>query len=811
MLIAIRLRLLPIIKFAVFAAVCFLFVTSAKSQSIPSTLGWYQIPNTTLADVCAGTHGFPSVFGSTGCAAITSAWNSGVYDSAGNRLIIWGGGHNDYYGNEVYALNLGSLVMQRLNNPSLPVATSCVDTLSDGKPNARHTGDSIAYIAHLNRMFVKGGVPACPGGGYVQGTWTLDLNTMTWNQRSTINTTGTTVVSAYDPVTKKVYVHDDTRFYSYTYETNTWATLKSGAASMPSGHSVTAEIDPVKRKFVMIGAGLLSVYDLNTLAFESWTTTGASSIVSSNAPGLAYDSSTGEMIAWNGGNTIYRLNMDTRQWTTVTYSAGPAVMSNGTYGRFAYVPSKNVFATCNSVSVSCSSLRLTSGSGTPTPPPGSFDFNLTNGGNVSATQGQSTSNIVTATLVSGTPQTASFSVSGLPSGATGPFTQASCSPTCSSTLNISTASSTPVGSYTVSVTSVAGSLTRATSFVLTVSATLPPPTGSADFQTRCSQPSVLKCVPFDSQSEIAGTYGDVSGILTGPSNPVIDSTVKASGNSSLKFTIPSNSGANSSGSYFTNFSNNLSTQFGQNSEFYVQWRQRFSPEFLSTFYQGGGGWKQAIIGTGDKPGCTSSQSAGGLCYSSCSSLETVTQNTDQRGFAQMYNSCSGSTSHGPYDGFYQPFGSFDFKIQNARPAPYCLYSQGQTNPKTYFPPTGNCFGYFPNEWMTFQVRIKTGPRVNDEFTNSFVQLWIARENQPSELVLNWGPYNLTAGSASENQQYGKVWLLPYHTGKSSAQSHPTAYTWYDELIISTSKIADPSAGSGTPTSPPAAPTTLTLQ
>jgi hypothetical protein len=321
-------------------------------------------------------------------------------------------------------------------------------------------------------------------------------------------------------------------------------------------------------------------------------------------------------------------------------------------------------------------------------------------------------------------------------------------------------------------------------------------------------------VSFDNQSDITGTYGDNHGILTGNAIPVLDSTVSASGTSSLKFTIPSNSGANSSGSYFTNFSSDLSKQFGQNSEFYIQWRQRFSPEFISTFYQGGGGWKQSILGTGDKPGCSSSQSASNLCYSSCTALETVTQNTNQKGFAQMYNSCTGSTSHGPYDGFYERYGTYDFKLQNARPSPYCLYSQGQTNPKTYFPPAGNCFGYFANEWMTFQVHIKTGPRVNDEFTNSFVQLWIARENQPSELVINWGPYNLSAGPSSDNQQFGKVWLLPYNTGKDPNQSYPTAYTWYDELIISTSKIPDPASGSGgtvNTTTPPAAPTALTLQ
>lgn len=312
-----------------------------------------------------------------------------------------------------------------------------------------------------------------------------------------------------------------------------------------------------------------------------------------------------------------------------------------------------------------------------------------------------------------------------------------------------------------------------------------------DYQTRCAQPGVVKCVGFDEVAEFStgsgglnGAYGFNAGIMppSGTSDytrAVRDTSVKASGNSSLKFTIPSNSGSDSSGAYFTNFSSDLSVQFDSNQEFYVQWRQRFSPEFITTQYAGGGGFKQIIVGTGDQPGTT---------YSSCTSLELPLFNYGQNGFPVMYNSCSGSSSHGPYDGFYESLPPYDFKLQNARPAPGCLYSQKNTS---YFPSTGNCFGYFPNEWMTFQMRVKLGTRVGDEFKGSYITLWMAREGKPSELVIQWGPYNLTAGSLADNQRYGKVWLLPYNTGKSAATSYPTAYTWYDELIISKNKIADP--------------------
>src|SRR5688572_16906136 len=77
-----------------------------------------------------------------------------------------------------------------------------------------------------------------------------------------------------------------------------------------------------------------------------------------------------------------------------------------------------------------------------------------------------------------------------------------------------------------------------------------------DFAKRCAQPNVVKCVGFDKAADVAGRYGSNSGIMAGHTLPALDTSVKASGGSSLKFTIPSNSPADSSGSYFTNFSTN---------------------------------------------------------------------------------------------------------------------------------------------------------------------------------------------------------------------------------------------------------------
>ena len=410
----------------------------------------------------------------------------------------------------------------------------------------------------------------------------------------------------------------------------------------------------------------------------------------------------------------------------------------------------------------------------------------------------STNSSVSATfsepMTNSTLNTASFTLVTTPGGAAVTGTVSVSGNTATFTPSAALATSTQyTATVAAGVTDTAGN-PLAADFTWSFTTAAAPASG-ANFTTRCTQPGVIKCVGFDSNADLGDTsnwgannYGKNFGvIMNGAPNvrdpaavmPVIDTSQSASGGGSLKFTISSLSGAGSSGQYWTNFSSDLSVKFGENSEFYVQWRQRFSPEAISTFYNLSEGLKQAIITTGDKllqP------------YGSCEPIEVVTQTYYQNRFPNMYNSCTGSTHHGPYDPFHEAIPGFDYKLQNARPSPFCLYSQ---KPNGYFPPTGNCFGWFPNEWMTFQIKIKTGPRVGDEFANSYVTLWMAREGQASEMVINWGPYYLSAGSLAEDQKYGKVFLLPYQTQKDPTQVHPFAYIWYDELIISRNLIADP--------------------
>lgn len=158
-----------------------------------------------------------------GPEGVLYAWNgAGFASSVGayGSIIHWGGGHTDYWGNEIYRFDLETLTWSRINDPGTPSGSYSSDQpygiMADGTPNATHTFYYIAanagelflgrreinhvpspYVA-LSRCDLTGGSPAWTcytqqptgvdnnnGGGIVydstrNGIWILDLDTLGW-------------------------------------------------------------------------------------------------------------------------------------------------------------------------------------------------------------------------------------------------------------------------------------------------------------------------------------------------------------------------------------------------------------------------------------------------------------------------------------------------------------------------------------------------------------------------------------------------------------------------------------------------------
>jgi chitodextrinase len=340
------------------------------------------------------------------------------------------------------------------------------------------------------------------------------------------------------------------------------------------------------------------------------------------------------------------------------------------------------------------------------------------------------------------------------------------------------------GNYTLSAVARDAAGNQASSTLVTVtvnnSGTTPPPGPDADFQARCSAPGVIKCVGFDSDSD----YIQGSTIFPGDQGYqyLRDTSIYASGGSSLRFRVPANSSSDSSGYFLVRFPQT----FGEGQDWYVQFRQRFSPELLNTDYAGSGGFKQHIFWH---------VSGGG----SCTDVQLVTQNVDQSGYPRMYTSCGGRGAYiTDQDGDVQ----YEFSSPSGGSANggyWCTNRKDQ-------PGENNCARYTSNEWLTFYYHIRVGTWGQP---NSTLEGMVQYPGGPMKHFVNLNNFIINNDSPA-TKKFGRADLTIYQTGKSSSQTNPVAYSWYDEFILSTQPIATPGTSQST-TQPPLAPSNLALQ
>ena len=70
---------------------------------------WLSVPNTRMDAVAPSASQYPNIQGVEGVSAVMDDWCGAAFDTRRNRLIVWGGGHNGYYGNELYAFDVDLL------------------------------------------------------------------------------------------------------------------------------------------------------------------------------------------------------------------------------------------------------------------------------------------------------------------------------------------------------------------------------------------------------------------------------------------------------------------------------------------------------------------------------------------------------------------------------------------------------------------------------------------------------------------------------------------------------------------------------
>jgi hypothetical protein len=338
---------------------------------------WCEVPNSHMRGVAfQWPAGVTFTQNGVGVDGVMSLWSGGAFDTKRNRLIVWGGGHFGYAGNEIYAFDVNTLSWTRVTDPSIPVGDN-VPYAPDGGPTSRHTYNYVEYVPSIDRFCSFGGAGFYSDGQHgTNNTDCFNFDAKQWERKAAIPSTGTTTIgskAAYDPVSGRVYLQTGLggTFSSYDPGTNTWTTLVSSSFM---DYYLTAAIDPVRRKMVAVGIGQLRVLDLNnpSAGWSDLSTSGDMTIVNAQAPGFVYDPVSDRFVGWSGGASVYTLNMDTRIWSKLPLAAGnsttpTAAAGDGTYGRFRYIPSKNAFIVVNSIDEDVFFYKLSSAAGSPPP------------------------------------------------------------------------------------------------------------------------------------------------------------------------------------------------------------------------------------------------------------------------------------------------------------------------------------------------------------------------------------------------------------------------------------------------------------
>lgn len=140
-------------------------------------------------------------------SSIVSAWSSMAWDSTQGQLMLWGGGHASYMGNEMYlwsgatgAWSRGSLPSALTGPFSLANSDGSVESrhhfvADSAAPQSAHTYDNNVYLRQNNLFMTFGGAAFNTGGAFLSydaatGTTSRDVAWMWDPTKANANLTG---------------------------------------------------------------------------------------------------------------------------------------------------------------------------------------------------------------------------------------------------------------------------------------------------------------------------------------------------------------------------------------------------------------------------------------------------------------------------------------------------------------------------------------------------------------------------------------------------------------------------------------------
>lgn len=329
---------------------------------------WHAIPNTALSSVA------PAVrpLGITGPRSKIDAWCGACLKRRGSVYMLGAaGGHGDYAGNEVDALQLNVTTPRwtQLRGPTPNTGIiNATQFYLDHRPAATHTYYATQFIENLNRMMVfaspglGGPFPAAPSDFPYVGdkrSFSFDVATGDWDPPDYVSQFPGTGVFAGAICVKHPWSNDvyysrsyGSGWYRWTSATNTWSKL---SAVTRAPWYAGAAIDPLRNRMLIVGGNRAlppEVRNLDgTVVTVAFSGLGATALALSGYPAVTYDEALDRyIVAFNSAAFIKILRVHPKTWVVdepAISGIAPAARTNGLQNALQYVPELRGFVVAN--------------------------------------------------------------------------------------------------------------------------------------------------------------------------------------------------------------------------------------------------------------------------------------------------------------------------------------------------------------------------------------------------------------------------------------------------------------------------------
>ncbi|MEW5770488.1 MAG: hypothetical protein AB1831_09015 [Pseudomonadota bacterium] len=309
--------------------------------------------------------------GTGGQAAVMAAWGGGAFDDARSTLWIWGGGHGNYAGNEVYSMDLAadSPVFRLRRAPTGAVGNRGVlddrreahAVYFDGRPRSTHSYGNLAvdaagnlWAAPNDGLYASGGQNAHAFRfNAATGDWDVHLATA-WSP------TDMTGSSVYVPTRNEIVMIPASLGRYARFDPDTLAVTLSPRQA--SGNPNQALFDPLRNAVIIFAPAAVKYLDmaLPDIADQAPLRLSAPPPADNGGRGWAYDAANDRYVTWDGEREAFlTLTPPPRHWRRDTWTYGafeparksvlpPRKAASGTWGRFFHSTSLRGFGLVNS-------------------------------------------------------------------------------------------------------------------------------------------------------------------------------------------------------------------------------------------------------------------------------------------------------------------------------------------------------------------------------------------------------------------------------------------------------------------------------